>query len=46
MHIRWFKEVLAEIMEQRIPVDSYEDKVEEGEKKFVIRRWYKQLKVE
>jgi len=43
VRIRQLKEVLAEIMERRVPVDSYEDKVEEGKKKFVIRRWYKQI---
>ena len=42
VRIRRLKEVLVEIMERRVPVDSYKDKVEERKKKFVIRRWYKQ----
>jgi hypothetical protein len=40
VRIRRLKEVLVEIMERRVPVDSYKDKVEDGKKKFVIRRWY------
>ncbi len=40
VRIRQLKEVLGEIMERRIPVDSYEQKLEEGKEKFVIRRWY------
>jgi len=38
------KEVLREIMKRRVPVESYQDKVEEGKEKFVIRRWYEQRK--
>ena len=40
VRIRPLREVLVEIMERRIPVDSYDQKLEEGKKKFVIRRWY------
>jgi len=29
-------------METRIPVDSYDQKLEEGKEKFLIRRWYEQ----
>lgn len=43
VRIRRLKEVLVEIMERGVPVDSYKDKVEDGNKKFVIRRWYKQI---
>jgi len=38
--IRQTKEVLAEIMGRRIPVDSYNQRVEGKREKFVIRRWY------
>ena len=31
-------------MKRRVPVESYQDKVEEGKEKFVIRRWYEQRK--
>jgi len=41
VRIRPLREVLVEIMERRIPVDSYDQKLEEGKKKFVIRRWYR-----
>lgn len=40
VRIRNLKEVLTETLKARIPVDNYEDEVEEGKKKFVIRRWY------
>ena len=40
VRIRKLKEVLSETLKARLPVDNYEDKVEEGKKKFVIRRWY------
>ncbi|MEA1965497.1 MAG: hypothetical protein U9O41_10320 [Candidatus Aerophobetes bacterium] len=40
VRIRSLKEVLAEIMKRRIPVDSYNQKLGKGRKKFVIRRWY------
>jgi hypothetical protein len=36
--IRTLKEVLSETLKERIPVDNYED--EEGDKKFVVRRWF------
>ena len=44
VRIRQLKEVLREIMKRRVPVESYQDKVEEGKEKFVIRRWYEQRK--
>jgi len=34
------KEVLGEILKERIPVNNYEDGIERGKQKFVIRRWY------
>lgn len=37
VRIRTLKEVLLEILKERIPVDNYED--EEGTQKFVVRRW-------
>lgn len=40
VRIRPLKEVLVEIMEMRIPVDNYDQKLEGEKKKFVIRRWY------
>lgn len=40
--IRPLREVLIEIMERLIPADSYDQKLEGGKKKFVIRRWYEQ----
>lgn len=40
--IRQLKKVLVEIMKRKVPVDNYKDKVKEGKRKFVIRRWYKQ----
>lgn len=40
VRIRPLREVLAEIMKERVPVDSYDQKTEGGKKKFVIRRWY------
>ena len=40
VRIRKLKEVLSETLKARKPVDNYEDEVEEGKKKFVIRRWY------
>jgi len=41
--IHKLKEVLSEILKERIPVNNYEDEVEEGEQKFVIRRWYSSM---
>lgn len=38
--IRQTKEVLAEIMKRRVPVDSYNQRLEGEKKEFVIRRWY------
>jgi len=40
VRIRKLKKVLTETLKARIPVDNYEDEVEEGKKKFVIRRWH------
>ena len=40
VRIRKLKEVLSETLKARKPVDNYEDEVEEGKKKFVIRRWH------
>ena len=42
VRIRPLKEVLVEIMERRVPVDSYDQKLGKGREKFVIRRWYEQ----
>jgi hypothetical protein len=38
--IRPLKELLADIMKNRIPVDFYADTAAAGRKVFVIRRWY------
>lgn len=38
VRIRTLKEVLNETLKERVPVDNYEE--EEGEKKFVVRRWF------
>ena len=46
VRIRKLKEVLTETLKTRIPVDNYEDAVEEGKKKFVIRRWYSIMRKE
>lgn len=40
VRIRHLKELLNEILKNRVPVDHYTDKVEKGKEKFVIRRWY------
>ena len=40
VRIRKLKKVLTETLKARIPVDNYEDEVEEGKKKFVVRRWH------
>ena len=40
VRIRQLKEVLMEVIENRVPVDDYKKKLKEGKKKFVIRRWY------
>ena len=42
VRIRTLKEVLEETLQERVPVNQYSDVVEEGKKKFVIRRWYTQ----
>jgi hypothetical protein len=42
VRIRNLKEVLDETLQERVPVNQYSDMVEEGKKKFVIRRWYSQ----
>jgi hypothetical protein len=34
------EEVLEKFLKQRVPVDNYEDNVEAGKPKLVIRRWY------
>lgn len=41
VRIRPLKEVLEETLQERVPVNQYSDAVEEGKKKFVVRRWYK-----
>ena len=41
VRIRTLKEVLDETLKERVPVNQYSDVVEEGKKKFVVRRWYK-----
>lgn len=38
--IRPLKEVLDELLASRVAVNSIDDSVPEGKKKFVIRRWY------
>lgn len=43
VRIRKLKEVLSETLKERIPVNNYEDKVEEGKQKFVVRRWYSSM---
>jgi len=40
VRIRELKEVLSEILKERIPVNNYEGEVERGKQKFVVRRWY------
>lgn len=40
VRIRQLKEVLREVIESRVPVNNYKEELEEGKKKFVIRRWY------
>jgi hypothetical protein len=40
VRIRSLKEVLDETLGERVPVNQYSDPVEEGAKKFVVRRWY------
>ena len=41
VRIRKIEEVLAELLKERIPVNSYEEKGKTLQKHFVIRRWYK-----
>ena len=41
VRIRKLREVLDETLTERVPVNQYSDVVEEGKKKFVVRRWYK-----
>ncbi len=40
VRIRPLKDVLTELLDSRIAVNSINDTVPEGKKKFVIRRWY------
>lgn len=40
VRIRNLKDVLNETLKARIPVNHYEEEVEEGKKTFVIRRWH------
>ncbi len=42
--IRDTKTVVKELLESRTPVNSWEDTVPEGVKKFVVRRWYGNIK--
>jgi cell wall-associated NlpC family hydrolase len=42
--IRPLRELLNEIMQNRIPLGSYKDAAAKGRKGFVIRRWYKDRK--
>jgi len=42
VRIRTLEEVLAEILKERIPINSYDDKGKTEQKHFVIRRWYKE----
>jgi hypothetical protein len=42
VRIRTLNEVLEETLNERVPVNQYLDVVEEGKKKFVVRRWYNQ----
>ena len=44
VRIRTLKEVADETLKERVPVDNYEDEVEKGKKKFVVRRWYPGMK--
>ncbi|MBW1853760.1 MAG: peptidoglycan endopeptidase, partial [Deltaproteobacteria bacterium] len=44
VRIRTLKEVVDETRKERVPVDNYEDEVEKGKKKFVVRRWYSSMK--
>lgn len=41
VRIRLLKEVLNEILKERLPVDDYFADGKEGKKRFVVRRWYK-----
>lgn len=38
--IRPLKDVLDELLASRVAVNSIDDTVPDGKKKFVIRRWY------
>ncbi len=42
--IESLQKVLDELMLTRVPVNSIDDSVPEGKKKFVIRRWYDFMK--
>lgn len=37
--VRKISDVLNHVFETRLPVDSIDDPVPEGKKKFVVRRW-------
>jgi hypothetical protein len=40
VRIRKISDVLASLLQKRVPLNSIDDPVPEGKKKFVVRRWY------
>jgi len=40
VRIRKLKDVIHETLQERLPVDHYDEAIEKGTQKFVIRRWY------
>lgn len=40
VRIQNLEKVLSNLLQQRVPVDNYEDKIEADKRKFVVRRWY------